>query len=210
LGVARSREQQRNLGRYEGVGSALNPGGLRREGKHLPGRIEIAHARLVDPKAQLLAAHLQVGKFQQTMVNIARDPLEREYRYGRLDRLQHAAGSRYRGVLAWAAGRGDSGDGGLRSSAYDASEYKTIKMLDAASAAVAIRREAAQLCGPRGEMVLTCVLGDELSFRETADKIGSEPGAPRFWRAQAGASRVAEQFRGALRLLADDWFRATA
>jgi hypothetical protein len=208
--MARSREQQRNLGRYEGVGSALNPGGLRREGKHLPGRIEIAHARLVDPKAQLLAAHLQAGKFQQTMVNIARDPLEREYRYGRLDRQQHAAGSRYRGVLAWAAGRGDSGASGLPSGAWDASEYKTIKQLDCAKAAVEIRQEAVQLCGPRGEMVLTCVLGDELSFRETADKIGSEPGAPRFWRAQAGASRVAENFRESLRLLAEEWFRATA
>jgi hypothetical protein len=205
-----ARQQERRDGRYDGVGSALHPGGdFLPEGKRRHGNVEIVHARLEDP-TDLRAAHLRAGKFQRTMVNVARDPLEREYRYGRLDRQQHAAGQRYRSVLAWAAGKGDPGAGGLRSGSWDASEYKTIRMLDAARAAVDLRQDAIAVCGPRGEMILTSVLGDDLSFRETANRIGSEPGAPRFWRAQIGASRVAEQFRDGLKRLADEWFAATA
>lgn len=205
-----TRQQGRKLGRYDDLGSALHPGGeFCPEGKRRHGNIEIVHARLEDP-TDLRAAHLRNGKFQRTMVNVARDPLEREYRYGRLTRLQHAAGLEYRRTLMWAAGHGDPSPSGLRSPAWDAAEYKTVRALDAARAAVDLRDQAQQVCGPRGEMVLTCVLGSELSFRETADKIGSEPGAPRFWRAQAGVSRVAREFREALSLLADEWFSATA
>jgi hypothetical protein len=203
--------QERNLGRYENVTAALHPGGKEflPEGRRRRGNIEIVHARLVDP-SETRAAHLRAGKFQRTMVNVARDPLEREHRYGRIDRLQHAAGLRYRNVLFWAAGKGDSGASGAGSSSYDAEEYKILKMLDAAAAAVDLRREAKSLCGERGELVLTSVLGDEMSFRDTAIMISQQPGAPRFWRAQAGVTRVAREFRAALKVLAEDWFRATA
>lgn len=199
--------QRKALGRYENVSSALHPGGrFLPEGKHLVGRIEIAHARLHDP-AEFVGAHLQKGKFSQAMVNIARDPLEREYRYGRLSRQQHAAGMRYRSILDHAAGRGEHIEG-PRAPAIDAHEYKIAKMIDAAREAVALRKEATQICGPRGEMVLTAVLGGELTFRETANKIASEPGAPKFWLAQVGVTRVAREFREALRLLAEAWFDA--
>ena len=205
-----ARQQERKIGRYDEVGSALHPGGeFLPEGKRRHGNVEIVHARLEDP-AELRAAHLRAGKFQKTMVNVARDPLEREYRYGRLDRLQHAAGLRYRSVLARAAGRGDPGASGLRSGSWDASEYKTIRMLDAARAAVELRQDAIAVCGSRGEMILTAVLGDEFSFKETAIKISTEPGAPRLWRTQEGAARVAREFREGLKLLADEWFAATA
>lgn len=199
-------QRERKTGRYDGVGGALNPGGLLPEGKYANGNVQIAHARLVDPKAELLAAHLQSGgKFQQTMVNIARDPLEREFRYGRLDNLQHAAGIRYRDLILWARGQGDPGASRGHSSAHDANEYRILRRMEAAGAANALRDEAVRICGARGEMILTTVLGDEKSFRETANLIGSEPGAPSFWRAQVGASRVAERFRDALKRLADEW-----
>ncbi len=203
--------QERNLGRYENVTNALHPDGKEflPEGRRRHGNLEIVHARLVDP-SQTNAAHLSRGKFQRTMVNVARDPLEREHRYGRIDRLQHAAGLRYRNALAWARGEGDPGMGGAASGSYDASEYKVLRMMDAAREAIALRRDVARLCGQRGEMVLTCVLGDEQTFRETANRIGSEPGAPRFWRAQAGVTRVAREFRTSLKTLAEEWFRATA
>ena len=202
--------QRRKQGKYENVREALHPGGdFLPEGRRQHGNIEIAHARLQDP-SEFRAAHLKSGKFQIAMVNVARDPLEREYRYGRIDGLQHAAGRRYRDVLAWAAGRGDPGACGLRSASHDATDYKMTRMMDAARAAASLRAEARQLCGPRGEMILSCVLGDELSFRETANKISSEPGAPSFWRAQAGVGHVARAFRDALRALSDEWFRAAA
>ncbi len=203
--------QQRKLGKYENVNAAIHPGGaFVSEGKHLPGRVEIAHARVVDPSG-LRAAHLQRGKHQQAMVNIAKDPLEREYRYGRIDRLQHAAGRRYRDVLAWAAGRGDPGGYDARAGvSRDSGEYRIAKIMDAAREAVAIKAEARELTGARGEMVLSGVLGDELSFREMAFKIGSEPGAPTFWKKQAGVSRVARQFREALTLLSSAWFEGKA
>lgn len=199
--------QERNLGRYDNVTAALHPGGKEflPEGRRRRGNVEIVHARLVDP-SETKGAHLCHGKFQRTMVNVARDPLEREHRYGRIDRLQHAAGLRYRNILFWAAGKGDSGAGGAGSGSYDAEEYKVIKMLDAAAAAVDLRREAKSLCGERGEFVLTSVLGDEMTFRDTAIKISNQPRAPRFWRAQAGVTRVACEFRMALKVLADSWF----
>lgn len=196
-------------GRYENVGSALHPGGgFLPEGSRLSGRIEIAHARVVDP-IPTLDVHLRVGKFQKAMVNLAHDPLEREHRYGRIDRQQYAAGRRYRETLAWAQGRGDCPDG-PRGRAIDAHEYRIAKAIDAAKEAVEMRREAVLLCGPRREMILSAVLGDEISFTDTANRIGSEPGAPRFWRAKAGVTRVAREFREALRQLSDQWFRATA
>jgi hypothetical protein len=201
--------QERNLGRYENVAAAIHPGGKEflPEGRRRHGNIEIAHARLVDPSA-LKAAHLRAGKFQRTMVNIARDPLEREHRYGRIDGHQHAAGLRYRNVMLWAAGKGDPGASGLRSGSWDASEYKIARMIDAAGAAADMKRETRSLCGDRGELVLTSILGDEMTFQETAIRIGQQPGAPRFWRAQAGVTRVAREFREALRILADEWFQA--
>lgn len=202
--------QERNLGRYDNVTAALHPGGKEflPEGRRRRGNIEIVHARLYDP-SETNAAHLRHGKQQRTMVNIARDPLEREHRYGRIDRRQHAAGLRYRDVLLWAAGKGDSGASGHGRSSWDAASYKVAKMLDAAKEAADLRREAKALCGERGELVLTSVLGDEMTFRDTAIRIGQQPGAPSFWRKQAGVTRVAREFRLALKILAEGWFRAT-
>lgn len=197
-------------GRYEALDQTIHPGrDFRPEGAPLPGRVEIAHARLVDP-TEMRAAHLIGGKFQRTMVNIARDPLEREYRYHRLTREQHAAGVRYRETLEWARGYGGVKDEGLRSPSSDSNEYRVCRMIDAARAAVALRAEAVQLCGRRGEFILTAVLGDDHNFRETANLIGSEPGAAAFWKKQAGLTRVAREFRDALGRLADEWYRGTA
>jgi hypothetical protein len=203
--------QERNLGRYENVTAALHPGGKEflPEGRRRHGNIEIVHARLVDP-SETRAAHLRAGKHQRTMVNVARDPLEREHRYGRIDGQQHAAGLRYRNVLLWAAGKGDPGAGGLRNGSWDASEYKLLRMMEAVDIARDMRDDAKALCGERGEFVLTRVLGDEMTFYETAIRISQQPGAPSFWRAQAGVTRVAREFRAALRILADEWFRAVA
>jgi len=202
------RQANSRLGRYEGVTAALHPGrDFRREGKPLPGRVEIAHAALVDP-TETRAVHLARGKRQQTMVNVARDPLEREHRYGRLDGFQYAAGMRYREIMERAHGVGAPSDDGLRSSQRDSNEYRIARMLDAAHAAIEVRAVAIRYCGPRGEFILTAVLGDDHTFRETANLIGSEPGADKMWKRQVGASRVAREFRDALQVLSDRWYRA--
>lgn len=199
-------------GKYDGVQDAIHPGkGFLPEGKMrgCEGKVEIAHAAILDPDEKA-PVHIRLGKRQRVMHNVGADPLEREYRYGRLGRLQYAAGLRYRRTMDDARGRGDPGPSeGRGERNAQANECLIVARLEAAQEAVEMKSEVLVLCGERGAMILERVLGDECGFRDVAHMLGGAPGAPTFWLRKAGISRVAREFREGLRLLADHWFKAT-
>jgi hypothetical protein len=177
-------------GRYDRVEEATHPGpALPRAPRRMRGKVEIAIAAVPDPNP--------IGgeklRRQRVAVNVARDPLEREYAYHRISTAAYLAGRTFERILEEA--RIGGGSASIEPSVGRGDHEAMIaRAIDRAYAAVAACWEVRSKCGERGQRILRAVLGDRHSFTEIALAYGL--GRDR------GARKIAAEFREALEALA--------
>jgi hypothetical protein len=187
--------QRKRYGRYDRIEEAVHPGpALPRAPKRMKGKIEIVTAAVEDPNP--------IGgeklRRQRVAVNVARDPLEREYAYHRISTAAYLAGRTFESILE-AAQIGAGSASPERSGGVGDHEAVVAKSIDRAAAAVAAELDARSACGLRGVVILRAVLGDRQTFAQIAAADGM--GAKR------GTAQIAREFREALVALALHWER---
>lgn len=185
--------QRKNYGRYDRIEEAVHPGpALPRAPKRMKGKVEIVTAAVDDPNP--------VGgeklRRQRVAVNVARDPLEREYAYHRISTAAYQAGRTFERILE-AAQIGAGSVSLERSGGAGDHEAVVAKSIDRAAASVAAEYDARSACGQRGMLILRAVLGDRQTFAQIAAAEGL--GVKR------GTARIAAEFREALAGLALHW-----
>ncbi|WP_159728352.1 hypothetical protein [Methylosinus sp. Ce-a6] len=153
------------------------------------GKIEIVVAAVPDPNP-IEGERL---KRQKAAVNIAGNPLEREYSRGRISTEAYQAGLTFERILE--AARIGGGAVSIEPSA-GAGDHEAViaRAIDRAAAAVAACRDVRSKCGQRGALILRAVLGD----RQTFVQIAVSEGLGR----DRGTRKIAAEFREALEALA--------
>lgn len=199
-------------GRYERVGSVAlpvreRPDGARewtteepqrpalpREGNRASGKIRVKHGAVADPDPA------REGKRQRVAVNMHTDALETEYAYKRISEEAYRAGRVYQAVIEISRGRrvGERGfELGDRSGSPQSREWALLARLQNAQDAVELLAETRSAIGAWGELVLTGVLGEGLTFTQMAAKMGR--------KGERARAEIARAFREGLEVLAKEW-----
>ncbi len=190
--------RRKNYGRYDRIEEAVHPGpALPRAPKRMKGKVEIVTAAVDDPNP--------VGgeklRRQRVAVNVARDPLEREYAYGRISTAAYQAGRTFERVLEAACIGGGPASMERCGGAGD-HEAMVAKSIDRAAAAVEFEYDARAACGQHGALILRAILGDGQTFAQIAAAEGLG--------ARRGPSIIAHEFREALAAFAKHLEQRTA
>lgn len=186
------------MGRYDAVAMVEKPlepdGEFLPEGKREHGNIEIAHARVEAP-GETRAYHLSHGKYHRGMVNVANDPLEREFKYGRISNDAYLAGRAYQAVME-ASFAGSSGINLEAARSVGDHESLVAKRYDRVAAAVDLDRRIKARIGAWAALLLRGVLVDGHRIRTIAKRNGR--------CSKNAVARVMQEFREALEDLADE------
>lgn len=181
----------KTTGRYDRVHEATHPGpdlpNIR-----LPGRIETVVAAVADPNP----SEGEKLKRQRVAVNVARDPLEQEYRRHRISTAAYLAGRAYQQAME-AAQIGGSG------AAFDAPigagdhEAMVARRFDRVRTAVELEANIRASIGAWSAMILRGVLVDGHAIREMAEqnRRGSKDSIAAVW----------SEFREALEYLGEHY-----
>lgn len=156
----------RKAGRYDLVHEATHPGpdlpNIR-----LPGRIETVVAAVADPNPM----EGEKLKRQRVAVNVARDPLEQEYRRHRISTAVYLAGRAYQQVMEAAQIGGGKADLDAPIGAGD-HEAMVARRFDRAQLAVELDANIRASLGAWSAMILRGVLVDGHAIREIAERNG--------------------------------------
>lgn len=180
---------KKSYGRYEHISDSVLPGpDLPRAPRRMRDRIEIVVAAVPDPNP---VGHDRLRR-QRVAVNVAQNPLEREYAYGRITTHQYDCGLTFERILERAL-IGVAAPSMERSCGAGNRGSMIARYLDRARATVHAEHDARSACGQRGAMILRAVIGDRQSFAQIAraERLGKK----------RGSARIAGEFREALAAL---------
>jgi hypothetical protein len=181
----------KTTGRYDRVHEATHPGpdlpNIR-----LPGRIETVVAAVADPNP----VEGEKLKRQRVAVNVARDPLEQEYRRHRISTAAYLAGRAYQQVMEAAHIGGGKADLDAPIGAGD-HEAMVARRFDRAQLAVDLDANIRASLGAWSAMILRGALVDGHAIREMAERNrrGSKDSIAAVWI----------EFREALECLGDHY-----